>query len=198
MMKCNVNTTIRKLCFGITVIIAICSLTIGCSDDGRDTYRVRECNPGLVALESCDAVEVSPQIYDLISQNAVPDTVAVHPYNTYTFFSAEHDSFTYSGLTLEDWYAFCHEEGISYEEYVFRCEQYTEAAAAETSYLFELFFNQTGIKPGDRLENGFYEAEVDTERFLAALYSKADRPAFFVCTAEEYQNYFAVPISVPN
>lgn len=189
----------RKICVLYVGIILICFMMFSCSNGHRKIYSVVECTPGIVQSDAeYNTVEVSPQIYDLVIQKANLEFAVIHPYNLRDFFSDEIGNFTYSGLKIEDWNILCYEEGLSYDEYCCRCEQYKEAVDAETSYLHELFYKKTGIKLSNQLENGFYEVKLTMKQLLSLLDSDVVRPSLFICTIEEYQTHFSAPLATPS
>ena len=166
-MRSRICDILRKICFGCVGGIAMCSLMLGCSTHRLDTYRVTECTPAVIYGDVADnVIEVSPKINDSINKNLNLELVVVRPYNVHEFFSSELDSFTHSGLKVEEWSALCYEEGITYEEYCTRCEQLNEAVDAEAYYLHDLFYEKTGVEIVKQLENGFYEANLTMGQLL--------------------------------
>ena len=196
---CRLCDILRKFGFGCVWGIAMCSLMLSCSSNRQITYRVTECTPAVIYGDVSDnVIEVSPKINDSINKNINLELVAVRAYNLHEFFSSELDSFTHSGLKVEEWSALCYEEGITYEEYCTRCAQFNEAVDAEAYYLHDLFYKKTGVEIVKQLENGFCEANLTMGQLLTLLQLDGDKPSMFICTIDEYQTYFSSPVAQPS
>lgn len=184
------------VCTGVLIILLT---IIGCSNNPNAIYNVVECSPSIVFnIEKSNGIDISPETNSLLNTKKDDISFVIHPYNLREFYSDELSCFEYLGMSIEAWSLRCYEEGISYEEYVIRCEQFNEAVVAEEEYLHNLFYKDVGIGIGAKLENGFFETSILTSEFSNLILSSKDIPAFFICTKNEYITHFNEPLSQPN